>query len=81
MNIEEWEQPGLDRPCSQNGSDKTSVVERLRQENWQLRDERNALLRALFPADTAVGIKPTDYALEITSVDKFLEDLKDPTAR
>jgi hypothetical protein len=74
-------QPGPDQTSPQNGSEPNSIVEKLRQENRQLREERLALLRAMFPSDAAVGIKPADYAFEVTSIDKFLEDLKDPTAR
>jgi hypothetical protein len=53
----------------------------LLQENHKLREERRALLRALFPGDDAEELRPEDYPFEIASIDRFLEDVMDPSKR
>jgi hypothetical protein len=62
-----------------DGLGEESAAQRLQQANQKLCEERRALLRALFPPDSMEEIRPEDYPLEVTSIDTFLEDLKDPT--
>ncbi len=50
-------------------------AERLERENARLREERKALLKALFPPEDLPEFRPEDYPHEITSIEAFVKGL------